>query len=222
MSMKDKEFVRKYAREWYSRNKNKYKIYREKGKERNKDSRLSKAREYGKKYYHKNKENKRLYALNWRRLNKVKIAAYRKKYRDSHKEKVAAMDSLWKRENRKSVTAYEKKRKKEDINFNIRCRLRAAVRRSVNRRSGKKANRTMELLGCAIASFRIYIESKFLPGMTWDNIHLDHIVPCALFDLTKPSHQRICFHFSNYQPLFAGDNIAKGVKLFHEPGTLRL
>jgi len=57
--------------------------------------------------------------------------------------------------------------------------------------------------------------------MTWDNHgtghngkgmkewHIDHIKPCASFDLSKPSQQRKCFHYSNMQPLWAKDNLKK-------------
>jgi len=43
--------------------------------------------------------------------------------------------------------------------------------------------------------------------------HLDHIRPCAAWDLTKPSEQAGCFHYTNYQPLWAKDNLSKGAKL---------
>ncbi len=43
-------------------------------------------------------------------------------------------------------------------------------------------------------------------------IHVDHIRPCASFDLTRASQQRACFHFTNLQPLWAADNRRKGAK----------
>jgi hypothetical protein len=43
-------------------------------------------------------------------------------------------------------------------------------------------------------------------------IHLDHKKPCALFDLSNPEHQKLCFHFSNIGPLWWLDNIKKGDK----------
>ena len=51
--------------------------------------------------------------------------------------------------------------------------------------------------------------------MTWENHtptgwHVDHIIPCAAFDLSKPEEQRKCFHYTNLQPLWAIDNIRKG------------
>ncbi len=84
--------------------------------------------------------------------------------------------------------------------------------------AGKKAASSVKFLGCSIESFVMYIESKFDIGMNWEafmrgEIELDHIMPCALFDLTNPEHQRRCFHVSNYQPLWAADNRAKSDSL---------
>jgi hypothetical protein len=109
---------------------------------------------------------------------------------------------------RKQKFARAKVRYATDIRFRVTDRLRSRVRRALQRNA--KSGRTLELLGCSIPNFIIYIESRFEPGMTWKNIHLDHIMPCAVFDLTKPEQQKVCFHFSNYQPLFAADNIRKG------------
>lgn len=61
--------------------------------------------------------------------------------------------------------------------------------------------------------FRKHIESRFLPGMGWHNArewHLDHIRPCASFDLTRSEDVRECYHYSNYRPLWARDNLRKG------------
>jgi hypothetical protein len=51
--------------------------------------------------------------------------------------------------------------------------------------------------------------------MSWSNYgawHIDHIKACAKFDLTIDSQQRECFNYTNLQPLWAKENIAKGAK----------
>ena len=42
--------------------------------------------------------------------------------------------------------------------------------------------------------------------------HIDHIKPCAKFDLSKIEEQKACFHFTNLQPLWASDNLRKSAK----------
>ena len=82
----------------------------------------------------------------------------------------------------------------------------------------KKTHRTEELLGCTIEECKTYLESLFKEGMSWNNHglngwHIDHIVPCSAFDLTKIEEQKKCFHYTNLQPLWAKDNLSKGDKL---------
>jgi len=164
----------------------------------------------------KRKYDRERYLRNREAIKKRSNANYHnRKQSNSRKCRTVVTDVFIPKQRR--VTSTEEK-----INQQIRRRLSGRILRAVKKRYSAKATGTIQLLGCSIASFRIYIESKFEPGMTWENIHLDHIVPCALFDLTKPKHQKICFHFSNYQPLFAEENIKKGSRLFHGEGHLPL
>ena len=48
--------------------------------------------------------------------------------------------------------------------------------------------------------------------MSWDNHgewHIDHRKPCASFDITDSDEQKKCFHYTNLQPMWADENIAK-------------
>lgn len=77
---------------------------------------------------------------------------------------------------------------------------------------------TYELVGCTPDQLKAHLEAAFLPGMTWENYgkggwHIDHVMPCAAFDLTKESEQRKCFHYSNLNPLWGRDNMSKGKKV---------
>ena len=83
-------------------------------------------------------------------------------------------------------------------------------------RPGYKSDSTSKLLGCSIDRACDHLESQFTEGMSWDNYgewHIDHIIPCSFFDLTKPSHQKLCFNWKNLQPLWAEDNMSKGNKI---------
>lgn len=78
-----------------------------------------------------------------------------------------------------------------------------------------KPGKSITYLGCSIQTFKTHLENKFLPGMSWENKglwHIDHIRPCASFDLSKEDELKKCFHYTNMQPLWAEDNLRKGSK----------
>jgi len=111
--------------------------------------------------------------------------------------------------------AWVKRRRREDPAFkairNLRSRLYYAV---VRAQAGQKSASVVDLVGCTPQQLVTHLESLFLPGMSWDNYslhgwHIDHIKPCAAFDLTDPAQQRECFHYSNLQPLWCEENRAK-------------
>ncbi len=61
-----------------------------------------------------------------------------------------------------------------------------------------------------------WLAAKFTNGMAWDDYgdwHIDHILPCISFDLSDENQQKICFHYTNLQPLWATDNLKKGSKI---------
>lgn len=102
---------------------------------------------------------------------------------------------------------------------------RKLIRRVSNRiwyalKGQRKSARTIELLGCPVEILRLILESQFQSGMTWENYgpvwHIDHIRPCASFDLSDSEQQKQCFHYTNLQPLWAHDNLSQGAKRLTE------
>lgn len=74
---------------------------------------------------------------------------------------------------------------------------------------------SFSLVGCPVEFLRSYIEGKFETGMSWDNYgawHVDHIRPCASFDLSDKEQVLQCFNWRNLQPMWASENISKGAK----------
>lgn len=104
---------------------------------------------------------------------------------------------------------------KTDPSYRLEKNLRRRIY-GLRKNKGHKSASTRELLGCSIGRFMDYIHAHFKPGMTFSNYgkiwHLDHIRPCASYDLTDPEQQKQCFNWLNLQPLFAGDNLRKGAK----------
>jgi hypothetical protein len=150
----------------------------------------------------------------------------RKRGREQYKkriDKVKAYQKEYNEKNRGYVHKRQQKRTKERYNsdpmfklgYILRRNFKSALRKHLN---ATKSDRTFKLLGCSLDYFVEYFESLFEPGMTWaaflrGEIHVDHIQPCASFNLQDPAQQRICFHYTNLQPLWAKDNMQKGAKL---------
>ena len=93
----------------------------------------------------------------------------------------------------------------------LRKRLRSAIK------NGQKTGSAVQDLGCTLNEFIIHIEEQFEKEMNWNNWgnggwHLDHIAPLASFDLTERTQFLVAAHYTNYQPLWAADNIRKGSK----------
>ena len=103
-----------------------------------------------------------------------------------------------------------------DPQYKLRHTLRTRILHAIKDQRTTKATSSLELLGVDdISVVREHLEQQFKPGMTWDNHgvhgwHIDHIRPCASFDLTDPEQQRQCFHYTNLQPLWAHENLSKG------------
>lgn len=166
-------------------------------------------RRYRRKHQKALRERNRLY----REKNPEKVQAWVEGYREISNQKSAA----WQKNNRAAANKiraeYVNRREKRDVTYRLLRRLRTRLWFAVR---GKKSETTAGLLGCTLPELRTHLEKQFVPGMTWENYgpvwHVDHRKPCAKFDLTDPVQQRECFHFSNLQPLFAGDNLRKGDK----------
>lgn len=120
------------------------------------------------------------------------------------------------KKNRQKRNNYFNEKIKSDMNFrlahNLRCRLRAALKRQ----KASKTSKTLKLLGCSLEKFKQYLESKFQPGMSWDNYgqwHIDHIIPISRLKLTNLKQIKKACHYKNLQPLWAEDNLRKNNKI---------
>lgn len=165
----------------------------------------------------------------WRQNNKTKIIKQQQKYRSIHREHLNEHRKRWGQQNpdkvainakkhrekyREKINKRRRQKHKENINFRLRTIISNRIRMALSRCS--KNSTSYNLTGCSWEYLKLYLESKFTVGMSWDNFgewHIDHIKPCCSFDLTDPEQQKICFHYSNLQPLWAIDNLKKSGKV---------
>ncbi len=76
--------------------------------------------------------------------------------------------------------------------------------------------RGIGLLGATVLTVMQHLEWQFKAGMTWANYgtvwEIDHIWPCAFFDLRSPLQQECCFSYLNLQPMLKSANRSKGAR----------
>jgi len=117
----------------------------------------------------------------------------------------------------KKDTEYKKKRMLSDPNYKLLRRIRDRHSKAVKRAGKYKNFRTTDLLGCNSIFLREYIESKFLPTMSWENYgkvwNIDHIYPLSKVDWDNPEMVKMVCHYTNLQPLFCVENIIKSNKI---------
>jgi len=154
-------------------------------------------------YYQKNIEKMRLEKIEYGKKHKKEKALYDIEYRKNNKEMF-----------KKAKREYELRNKNNPI-YKIKKNLRRRIHHVVA--NGYKSISSEELLGCTGEEYKKYLESKFKPGMTWENYgpkwHIDHIIPCNNFNLLNQDEQKKCFHYTNTQPLWKEENLKKGRKL---------
>lgn len=163
------------------------------------------------------------YATTYQKVNREKYQENSRRYEERHKDKRKIEKALYKVEHAAELKAKRNLRRrrlyKEDIGFRLlhllRSRLLIAVKQCKSGTTTKKI-KTIHGVGCTLQYLQLHIESLFKPGMTWDNHgngagkwNLDHIKPCASFDLNKVEDQLAVNHYMNLQPLWWEDNLSK-------------
>ncbi len=152
---------------------------------------------------YRNQETARERAKSWYYANKARALETRRKYKESHVE-------FYREYYRKYARKFRASQRGKIVSI-----LRRRLRKSLSSKGIRKSARTLDLLGCSVGRFMEYMHAHFQPGMTWSNYglwHIDHITPCAKFNLDNPEEQKKCFNWLNLQPLWAHDNLSKGCK----------
>ena len=214
-------------KKWQKENKEKVKTYSKLYRTKNKGNR---------KKYIQTDESRKLNSINHKKRyekNKTAINIKHKIYRDNNKQKIkdayAKFVSIKENRDKRNLAAkkyrtkdkskietrrYYQEKYHNDIEFKLTKLLRRRISSAL--KGSSKSAKTIELLGCQIEIFKAHLQRQFTKGMSFDNHgewHIDHIVPCASFDLTDPQQQKECFNYRNLQPLWAKDNLTKQDKL---------
>jgi hypothetical protein len=172
--------------------------------------------EYQKKYYKENKNNIDLYRELYRKRNSIHIGLYQGKWRKNHIDIIKNNNKKYrithKNEIREMRNRYHFNKKNTDINYVIKRSLRSSVNHLIKSQNYSKKMSILDTIGCDLDTLKKHLESTFAEGMTWNNYgkwQIDHIIPCAVFDLSDVEQQKICFNYKNLQALWKKDNLLK-------------
>lgn len=150
------------------------------------------SRKYKRNYYHRNKEN----------INKEAVSIYLKEYKKENENQIKS----WRKN-------YRDNKFKNDSIYKLSHNIRVLLSINLKKLGYAKSKKTESILGCSFEEFKIHIESQFKEGMSWDNHgewHLDHKTPISWAKSEEQIYE--LNHYTNFQPLWAKDNIIKGNK----------
>lgn len=166
-----------------------------------------------------NEENKERLQIYFSQRNKRQdVLLKRKQYYIQNKERIlqknfryfeAHKEQIYKQNNER-----DKLRRRKDSLYKFKQIVRKSVYKAVTKRVGK-SQKTEEIIGCSFDELRVYLESQFQEGMTWENQgkggwHIDHKIPLASAKTVKEVIA-LC-HYTNLQPLWEVDNLKKGAR----------
>lgn len=157
-----------------------------------------------------NKEHIKLRNKIWAENNKEHKKNYDKKYKELNKEKYISK----RKENRDKTNKQRKIKRDTNHLYKLTGNIRRRILHCFDNKKINKKSKTYEILGCSFEEFKIHLEKQFTEGMCWDNQgewHLDHIYPVSL---AKDEEELIKLnHYTNFQPLWAIDNLRKSNKI---------
>ena len=117
----------------------------------------------------------------------------------------------------KQTTQYKVEKMKTNPTFKLEVRLRSRISCALKAQGEEKTQRTRKYLDCTSSFFQEWIKFQLYDGMTLENYgtlwHVDHVKPCASFDLSNEAEVAECFSWKNLRPLLKHKNSEKGAKV---------
>lgn len=169
-----------------------------------------------KEYYQNNKERIKKMSNDYYHSNSDIIKIKQKEIRknNDHIKYQREYQKKYKQQNKQKRSQDHKYKMEKDPLYRLSHNLRGLIYRKFKENNYTKSSKLYQIIGCSFEEFKIHIEKQFKYGMSWENRsewHLDHIYPVSL---SKNEEEFIKLnHYTNFQPLWAKDNLKKGNKL---------
>ena len=208
LTEEQKIIKRQKDKEYREANKEKIKAWREANKEILKEKK--------KKYREENKEKISEINKKYKEKNKEKLKEQNKLYREKNKDKINEIRRLYREKNRDKINSQTKERFEKNLHLKLIRNYRTRIKNYMRFNKISLGTGSLDLVGLTSKDLKIYLESKFKEGMSWDNYglygwHMDHIIPLSSAK-NEEELKKLC-HYTNLQPLWAFDNLSKCDKI---------
>ena len=136
-------------------------------------------------------------------------------YRKSNEESIRETNKIYRENNKENLNNHRKEYRKNKFLCDPIYKLQHNIRSNISNsfKGYSKNSKTQEILGCEFSVFKKYIEDQFKENMSWENFgewHLDHKTPISWAETEERVYE--LNHYTNFQPLWAKDNLIKGNK----------
>jgi hypothetical protein len=157
-------------------------------------------------------EKRRFMARRWKQNNKEKNKTITFEWKQNNRNHISNYNREYSIENR--IAIYEqhnhriRERRQTDLNFRLACNYRGRMKKFL-----KKGRRNIKYLGCSydfLMKWFSFLEPEaILENYGYYGWHIDHVIPCSLFNLEIKEEISKCFHWTNIQPLLFMENLSK-------------
>jgi len=150
---------------------------------------------------------KKCYNDKWYSKNPDYQKEYDKNRWETKKDSEKLRNLEWRKNNYKR---WFSEKMKNDVLFFVKIKIRWCIKYAFKKNGFSKKSKTYDILGIEFEDFKLYIEKQFSEGMTWEKHgewHLDHKTPVS-WAKTEEDIIRLN-HYTNFQPLWAVDNLMK-------------
>ncbi len=147
-------------------------------------------------------------------IQKERSEKWKKNNVDNYRLSNYKKNKKWEDKNKEYRKQYKNNYSTNRLKTDILFKISRNVRIRINKFLKNKSKSTENIVGIPFDELKIYLEKKFVGGMSWENYgkwHIDHIIPLSSAN-NEDEIYKLCY-YTNLQPLWSEENSKKGKKI---------